>query len=195
MATYWLGSAIDGNSASKAAYGVTGKAPIQHSPPIADDVGTVLSVTSTLQVASGTNFTLNDVVEWCVLPADHVPVDWVLSSDQQDSNAAPTFAVTIGVMTGTVGDATRTSGGNFAGTPEGVASMPFGKGLVASPQYARNGVQPTFANTGFLWQRVAPSATADRSIGMFIQAIAATSPATVRRMDFTLFYKIAAYGQ
>jgi len=195
MATYWVGSAIDGNSANKAAFGVSGSVKVQHSPPIADDVGTVLCVQSTLSVASGTNFTLNDVIEWAVLPADHVLVDWILSSDIQDSNAAPTFAVTIGLMTGTVGDATRTSAANFAGTAEGANSVPFGKGTVTSPTYMRNGLYQTYKLDGVIWPRVAPSATVDRSVGMFVQAVAATSPATTRRMDLQLFYKIAAYGQ
>ena len=54
--------------------------------------------------------------------------------------------VSVGPQTGTVGDATRTAAGNFAGTPEGGSPIPVGKGTAASPQYARNGLYQTFAN-------------------------------------------------
>lgn len=193
MATYWQTSLLDGNAGSKAAIGSVGVSKVQRSAPIADDVGTLVHVKGTLQMASGVNFAVNDVVEAAILPADHVPVDFIISGDQFDSNAAPLLTLSVGLMTGSVGDTSRTTA-NFSGTPEGGAAIPFGKGVVASPQYLRNGVFATFLNFGFLWNRIASSSTTDRSIGFFIAAAAATNPATVRRLDFELIYRVASYG-
>lgn len=188
--TYYATNEITGNVVAVA---LTGQQIVRHPVPIGDDVGTVMCYQGRIDFPSGVNLAINDVIEVAILPADHVPVDWIITCDQFDSNAAPTLTVTVGIMTGNVGDTTRTQA-NFAGTPEGGAAIPLGKGTVTSPQYLRNGLFQTFANLGFLWPRVAPSFTADRSVGLTFPAAAATNPATTRRLDFQLFTRIARYG-
>jgi hypothetical protein len=188
--SYFATNEITGNTVAAVLLGLLA---VRRPVPIPDDVGTVLALQARIDFASGVNPALNDVVELCVLPAECSIVDWILSGDQFDSNAAPLLALSIGVMTGAVGDASRTSA-NFAGTAELANAMPFGKGVVASPQFLRDGLFQTFANQGTLARRVAPSTTVDRSIGLFIQAAAATNPATVRRLDFTLMIRASRFG-
>lgn len=190
---YYQASAISlAGSLGVAQTGV--KTIIQHPPTSLFGDAVVGCVQGTITFPSGTNLVAADVIEWCVLPSDHVPVDWELSGDQFDSNAAPTLTLAVGVMTGNPGDGTRTQAGNFAGSPEGCSPVPFGKGTVASPQYIRNGLFQTFQAYGQLWARVAPLFNADRSIGSYVGVAAATNPATSRRMDFKLWYRNASYG-
>lgn len=190
MPKYYQTTELQGGAANATDLTGTGVAPIRRPAVIGDDAATVLCSKGTITFLNATNPILNDVIELAILPADHVPVDWVLTLDQFDSNAAPTFAVTIGMMTGLPGDTSRLAAA--VGT-EGGSALPCGKGVVASPRYLRNGVYGTFVDQGVTWDRVAPT-NADRSVGLFIQAIAATNPATTRILSFFLFYRTARYG-
>lgn len=48
--------------------------------------------------ASGDGTNLNDTLEMGVLPAGHVPVDAIYSSDDLDTNGAPALALSFGVL-------------------------------------------------------------------------------------------------
>lgn len=98
-----------------------------------------------------------DVVELVVLPANYVPVDAILATDDMDSNGTPTITLDLGVLSGTAGDDddARTCGNEaFAASTVGQA------GGVARPTKA------AFA-------QLAPS-TSDRGIGIKLAAGAAT---------------------
>jgi hypothetical protein len=181
----------DALSASITALNVatTGTLPVRRPAPIGDDVGTELSVKGSISFASGINLAVNDVIELVVLPADHVPIDFFFTADQFDSNATPTLAANIGLMTGTVGDTTRIQ--TAVGT-DGAAAMKWGSlGGCSGRAGESNGTAAALT--------IVPYATTisraavvqvDRSYGMAITALAATNPATVRRLDFTLKYRV-----
>jgi hypothetical protein len=171
---YYATNEITGSTAAAA---LTGIQALRHSSVISTEAGDVESVTGTIIFASGVNLAINDVIELAVLPADHVPLDFILSNDDFDSAALIT--IKLGLMTGAVGDAGRAIG--TVGV-EGIAS---GSTLLQAAAYTRCALA-TF-------QQIAPSTTADRSIGIGIVA-APTNPATIRRLDFQLFYRAARYG-
>lgn len=58
----------------------------------------------------------NDVAEAVILPADCVPVDLILDTDDLDTNGSPTITFDLGLMSGTAGanDSSRTVGNEFA---------------------------------------------------------------------------------
>lgn len=111
---------------------------------------------------------LNEVFDIGILPANHTVVDMVLAPDDLDTNASPTLALDVGLMSGTIGDETgvRTTGSEF----------------FAADQSARTGtVSRMSRRQGFT---VKP-AQADRSIGVKVQAAAATPAAgRIRLMVF-----------
>lgn len=117
---------------------------------------------------------LNDLIEMAILPANCVPVDFVLDCD--DISTAADVTLDVGVMAGTVGDTTpgnRTTGAEvFAASTVGQAG-----GLV----------RPTLKTA----TRIAP-ATVDRAIGIKVAA-AATATAT-GKIGLTMFYRSARYG-
>lgn len=39
-----------------------------------------------------------DLIQFCRLPAGHVPVDFILYADDLDSNGAPTITISVGVL-------------------------------------------------------------------------------------------------
>jgi hypothetical protein len=102
--------------------------------------------------------TAGDIIDMCVLPANHVVTDMVLIPDDLDSGTAITLDV--GIMSGTPGDVTsvRTCGAEFF-----------------SGSTAAQGATVTRMSlkTGF---RVAPTA-AERSIGVKIVVDATTAVA------------------
>ena len=134
----------------------------------------VLSVRAEFSLSGA--LVINDVIEALILPADHVPVDFILDSDDVDTNGAPAVTYDVGVMSGTPGvkDLARTVGTEvFSASTLGQA------GGVARPTLT----------SAF---RIAPSA-ADRSIGILIHAAPATS-ATTGKIGLTMLYRPARYG-
>lgn len=124
-----------------------------------DCAGDVITNDYFVDVAAA-DITLNDVIDIGILPANHTVADMVLIADDLDTNATPTVALDVGVMSGTPGDTTsvRTCGNEFFAADVG----------------ARTGaVSRMSKKAGFL---VLPS-TADRSIGVKFQAAAATAAA------------------
>lgn len=181
MVKYFVGSHLSGTIPAKD-INATGILPVRRPPPTDTHQGTVKCARSSLSLASGTNLVANDVLEVGILPADHVLVNWFLTSDSFDSNASPTLAANIGVMTGAVGDTSRDQ--TTVGT-EGGAAIVFGK----------TGVSVFVRLAAVAWGRVAASKTADRSIGMAITTAAATDVAATRQLDFFLFYRLARAGE
>jgi len=120
---------------------------------------------------------LDDVIEMVKLPADCVPVDAILDTDDLDTNATPLITLDAGIMSGTPGDA------NIART--------VGTELFAASTVGQAGgvVRPS-AVTAF---RVAP-ASADRSVGILVKAAPATGAAT-GKIGFTLLYRAARAGE
>jgi hypothetical protein len=188
--SYFATNQITGNTAAAA---LTVAQPMRRPSPIPMDVGQVCAAMGTLIFASGVNLAVNDVIELAILPSDCVPIDFILSADQFDSNGTPTLAGNIGVMTGSPGDVTRiqtavgsTFGaavkwGSIAGCTARAGQSNGTAAALTLVQYAQ-----TLSQLG--------STSADRSIGMAITALAATNPATIRRLDFTLFYRPAVFS-
>jgi hypothetical protein len=174
---YYATNEITGSTTAVA---LTGIQTLRHSSVISTEAGDLVEVTGTIIFASGVNPAINDLIELAVLPADHVPVDFILSNDDFDSNGTPTITIKLGLMTGTVGDAGRVL------ATVGVEGIASGSTLLQAPAYTRCALA-TF-------QQIAPSTLVDRSIGLGIVASAATNPATIRRIDFQLFYRAARYG-
>lgn len=101
---------------------------------------------------------LNDVIDLGVLPAYHTVTDAVLIVSDLDSNGTPTIALDVGLMTGTPGDTTSV--------------RTVGNELFAADTTARTGGAARMTKAaGF--QILATEA--DRSIGVKIQAAAATA--------------------
>jgi len=181
MAKYFVGNHLSG-SIPALDVTATGILPVRRPPVAGSKQSGVMCAMSSLSLVSGTNLVANDVLEVGILPAYHVLVDFQLLSDSWDSNAAPTLAANIGVMTGVVGDTARVN--TAVGTEFG-AALVFGK----------TAVSVFLRNAAIAAARVASSKTVDRSIGMACTTAAATNPAATRQLDFLLFYRLARYGE
>lgn len=179
--SYFASDIITG---SQVAVALTAAQFVRRPVPISTEVGEVMCDQGVITFASGLNPAANDVIEFCILPADHVLVDWQLSADQFDSSTGLT--VTLGLMTGAVGDVTRTQtafpAANAAGN--GAAALVFGR--TASDNFARN------ATSWF--ERAVVSTSTDRSVGLTFAAAPTTSPAALRRMALKVFYRAARQG-
>ena len=171
--TYYATNEITGTTTAAA---LTGQQVLRRSSVVASAAGDVLSVTGSIIFASGVNLAINSIVELVVLPADHVPIDFILVNDDFDS--ATTITVKLGVMTGLVGDAGR------ALATVGVEGLASGATTLQAAAFSRNALAA--------WYRMAP-ASADRSIGLGVVA-APTDPATIRQLDFTMLYRWSRYG-
>jgi hypothetical protein len=187
---YYATNEITGNTTAVA---LTGVQVFRHPTVSARAAADVQSVTGTIILASGTNLAINDVIELVVLPADHIPLDFLLTTDQFDSNATPTLAANIGLMTGSIGDASRiqTAVGSTFG-----AAVKFGSVAGSTARAGQsNGTASALTLVQYA-QTIAQttSNTADRSIGLAVTTAAATNPATARRLDFTLFFRWSRYG-
>lgn len=115
------------------------------------------------------NPTANDVAWLGDLPEDHVPVDFVLDSDDIDTNGAPTVTISVGVLNAAKTDLSATW---LAASTAGQT------GVLARP-------------TATTAVRTTPSATAKQSIGLKFPAVAATFAAG--SVGVTLYYR-AAHG-
>jgi len=117
----------------------------------------------------------SDVIEFGFLPADHVPVDYLIDTDDLDSGA--TITTDFGLLTsaGTaVSTATADGGAKWLSADTGLRSA--------------TNLRPT-ANT---ITRVQPSSS-NRKVGMVIAA--GPSTATTGKIGVTLLYRAAKYGQ
>ena len=126
--------------------------------PYPSTAGQVVSKRWTYTVAG--NEAANDVIEMAQLPANMRVVDMIYDSDDLDTNAAPTIAHDVGLMSGKWGDddAGRTCGDEFF---DGDTTAQAGG--VARPSQAK-----AFETGG---------ADYDRSIGIKFAAAAATGVA------------------
>jgi hypothetical protein len=103
---------------------------------------------------------LNDVIDLGVLPGYHTISDAILIVDDLDSNGTPTIALDVGIMSGTPGDT--------------VNARTIGNELFAADTTARaGGTARMTKSAGFT---IKPTEL-DRSIGVKIQAAAATAAA------------------
>lgn len=121
-------------------------------------------------------FVLNAVVEMLGIPADTVPVDYILVAEDCDSNGTPLITVDVGLLSGLYGknDDTRTVGAQF---------------LSASTLLRTGGVSQNALAAGLL---LAPSSV-DRGVGLKVTAAAATLVVGAKiRMYMTCMPKIAA---
>lgn len=176
--------ASDEITGSQVGVALTAAQFVRRPVPIADDVGTLMVFQGVITLASGVNPALNDVFEMCVLPADHVAVDWVIGGDQIETGATST--ITVGVMTGAVGDVTRTQTAFPAVNTAGNGGTALVYGRVANDNYSRN--------LSSWFERAALSTTADRSVGFTLSGAIATPVAALRRISFKLYTRVARYG-
>ena len=103
---------------------------------------------------------LNNIIDLGILPANHTVSDAILIVGDLDTNGTPTIALDVGIMSGTPGDiiSARTCGNEF---------------YAADTTARAGGVARMSKLAGFT---ILPT-EADRSIGVKIQAAAATAAA------------------
>lgn len=177
MASYWATNLITGNTTAVA---LTGTQAIRH-PPVSARGTSELHVRGTIIFASGVNLAINDVIELAILPADHVLTGWELWNDDFDS--ATLVTIKMGLMTGTVGDASRLL------ATVGVELLASGATTLQAPAVTFNSVVASIAGM----RTVQTPTTVDRSIGMGIVA-APTNIASIRQLDFVMRYRAAQFG-
>lgn len=171
--------ATDAITGSNAAAPLTGSQPLKHPVPTGDQAGELLTDTGRLIFASGVNLAINDVIELAILPADHVLVDWIFLNDDFDS--ATLVVGRIGFMTGNPGDASRLL------ATVGAELLATASATLQAPAVTRGSVVAKVAA-----YRTAPL-TVDRSIGFGVE-VAPTNIASIRQLDFIMFYRAARYG-
>jgi hypothetical protein len=127
--------------------------------PVADAANDCIAVDYFYDLPTAQNI-LNDIIDIGVLPAGHTVSDAILLSDDLDSNGTPLMALDVGIMSGTPGDPS--------------ASRTCGNELFAADTAVRTGASSRMTKVaGF---NILPTDT-DRSIGVKIQAAAATAAA------------------
>lgn len=115
-----------------------------------------------------------DIIEFGFLPADHVPVDYVIDNDDLDSGA--TVTTDFGILTS-------------AGTAVSTAAADGGAKWESAGTWLR-GVVPARPVTNPVF-RVEPS-SANRKVGMVMAA--GPSTASSGKIGVTLTYRAAHYG-
>lgn len=130
-------------------------------PPVIEDDSGLVSVRAIIIPTAA--LAANDVMEGPILPADHVPVDVIVDSDDLDTNGAPTITLDCGMMSGTPGnnDSSRTVGNEFFAA-SAIAQTGFTAGIARATKTAGMRIPPV----GF-----------DRSVGLKAAAGAATGVA------------------
>lgn len=133
--------------------------------PVAYQAGQDITVRGILPLP--TALVLNDVLEAVVLPAGFVPVDVYYDTDDLDTNGSPLIAFDCGLMAGTPGkaDAARAVGTEF---------------FAADTTPRAGGLARTARLQG---QRVLADPANDRSIGLKVQAAAATAVAALTNLN------------
>jgi hypothetical protein len=109
----------------------------------------------------GVTFLANDLIDIGILPANHVVTDMIIDTDDLDSNGTPLISVDVGMMSGTPGDT--------------ISARTVGQEFFAADVTARTGGMTRMTRQQGL--RVAATG-ADRSIGVKINAAAATQAST-----------------
>lgn len=125
-------------------------------PGRATDAVTVVS-----EYKTEAGLVLNDIVEMGAWPAGHVLVDATFAVEDSDSNGTPLIGLDVGVM----------SGQYLALLDEAGAARTCGAELLAASQIARTGGMAQLALAPIL---LAAPSSKDRSIGVKVQAAAAT---------------------
>ena len=130
-----------------------------------DGAGELYSVRGSVDLAAA--LALNDIIELVKLPPDCVPVDFIIDTDDLDSNGIPALAMSVGFTAGTVAEM-RAAGavGQSAGLVRADSVLPM---------------------------RIAPSASGDRVVGLKVTTAPATG-ATTGTIGMTLFYRAARFG-
>lgn len=113
----------------------------------------------------GVALALNDTIELGILPPQHVPVDFILDSDDVDTNGSPLVSFNVGTL-GVGGDPDAFIAGSTIGRTGGLANMDQRAGI-----------------------RLAPSDTA-RKVGVTVSAAPATGT-TTGKIGGTLLYRAA----
>jgi hypothetical protein len=127
--------------------------------PVSDSAYNTISLDFFYDITAA-QIVLNDVIDIGVLPAGHTVSDAILIPDDLDANGTPTLALDVGLMSGAPGD--------------GVSVRTCGAELFAADVSARTGaISRMSLPSGF---KIKPSSD-DRSIGVKIQAAAATAAA------------------
>lgn len=122
------------------------------------------------------NFAINDVIELGFLPADCVPVDWIIDNDDMDSSGSPAVVIDFGILNaGKTAVSTATADGGA-------------KWLTGSTQLQAAGVLR--ATTVPTW-RTLPSSSA-RSIGIVVTTASATF--AEGKVAVTFKYRAARQG-
>lgn len=130
-----------------------------------------VTVTQRFEHTIAANLALNDILELACLPAGCELVDAVLAVDDLDSNGTPLIALDVGIMSGAWG--------------ENNGSRTCGAEIFAADTTARTGgvARPSLVGA----YRIAATA-ADRSIGVKIQAAAATDHMIGDKITLILSY-------
>jgi hypothetical protein len=136
----------------------------------------IVSVPLVVDVAAAP--VVNDIVIIGFLPEDHVPVDYIVTSDDMDTNGTPTLEFTLGVLNEDQDDIDTTARGGGAawGTAINVAE---------TGGFARATTKPC-ANTP-------PSSSDRKAIGIKWSTAAATFAAGA--LTVNLLYRAANYGK
>lgn len=121
---------------------------------------------------------LNDVIYSGDLPADHVPVDFILDSDDVDTNGAPAVILAVGIIN-------ATDNGLSTAAEDGGAAWLAGSTIGQAGGMAR----PT---TNVI-TRVTPTSSS-RRVGVHVSTAPATG-ATTGKVGLTLTYRAANYGK
>jgi len=144
---------------------LTANAATAQQPSISPDAaGEVYAVRGEIALAAA--LALNDVIEMVKLPADCVPVDFAIDTDDLDTSATPALAMAVGFTAGTNAEF------------RAAAAVGQAAGLVRMDSV--------------LAPRIAPTA-ADRVVGLKVTTAPATG-ATTGTIGFTLQYRAARYG-
>jgi len=126
-----------------------------------DLIRNVYEIDMALAPFKGVTFALNDIIDIGTLPANHIVADMIIDPDDMDTNGTPLLALDVGILSGTPGDT--------------ISARTMSNEFFAADVAARTGVISRMTKpAGF---RVAASQS-DRSIGVKIQAAAATQATT-----------------
>lgn len=120
---------------------------------------------------------LNDVMYMGDLPADHVPVDFMVDSDDLDTNGAPAIVLGVGIIN-------ATDNGLSAAADDGGAGW-----LLSSNIGQAGGMARPTTN---VMSRVKPT-TGSRRLGVHVSTGPATG-ATTGKVGLTLLYRAGSYG-
>lgn len=121
---------------------------------------------------------LNDVIYMGDLPANHLPVDFMLDTDDLDTNATPLITLGVGIIN-------ATDNGLSAAAADGGAGW-----LLASTVAQAGGMARPTTN---IMSRVTNAETA-RRLGVHVSAAPATGAAT-GKVGLLLQYRAASYGK